>query len=213
MPFPNPNRPPNSGNKPGKAIVRDPEEKRLRALRMLEMRIGGAMSYQAIADEFNVSIKTVKRVFSYAKKANLIGEAEDKILDELVPAAHGALKRALEDKDNTQLAGQLGLKIMEGALPGFGKKNASKVSVSDPNDSLAKAIAEARELYADALDGELVGESQGTLPPAAEAAADARYPRELYLPNPAGDGNDALGTPLMGKGEREGNRSDAVEGE
>src|SRR5690606_24658505 len=97
----------------------------------------------------------------YAKKAGLIVQAEDKILEELVPAAHGALKRALNDSDNVQLAGQLGLKVMEGALPGFGKKNASKTSVSDPNDSLAKAIEEARVLYADALDGELVGEPQG----------------------------------------------------
>lgn len=209
MPFPNPHRPPNSGNKPGKSTLHDPEQKRLRALKMLEARVGQSKSYQTIADEFNVSIKTVRRVFDYIKKAGLIVQAEDKILDELVPAAHRALKTALEDRENPQLAGQLGLKLMENALPGFGKKSAPKSGPTTDDNALAKAIAEARELYGNVLDGETVTQPVLTLPAGTETAADGGDSDELHHPQPAGPGDDPLGEAPVGAAGRERSRGDA----
>lgn len=76
----------------------DPEMRRARAMAMVARRIHGA-SYRDIAAEFNVSIDTVERSLTYAKRAGLIVRYEDKILSELVPGAIDQVKKAITNGD------------------------------------------------------------------------------------------------------------------
>lgn len=63
---------------------------------MMALRIRGS-SYRDIATEFNVSEDTVERTLSFAKKAGLIASFEDRILQELMPAAIETYKKAMEN--------------------------------------------------------------------------------------------------------------------
>jgi hypothetical protein len=89
---------------------------------MLESKIHGSSRVE-IAEEFNVSVSTVDKEFSWAKKAGLIASAEDKILAELVPLAHEAIREALINGD-----AEVALKIFEGTIPGFKKSNSKSHS-------------------------------------------------------------------------------------
>jgi len=187
-----------------KGRVQDPELKRLRALQFLAYRLQHSATYKQIAEHFNVSKDTVERVFSYAKRAGLIVQHEDKILQELVPAAIGAVKRALDDQEHPQEAGALGVKLMEGALPGFGKKQTNGKGVSGSDDSLARAIEEARRDFSHVLEGEVIDETPRALEAGDQTAADAGDAGELHLAEPAGPGDDPSGTPRVGAGVSEG---------
>jgi DNA-binding transcriptional ArsR family regulator len=159
----------------GDSSIRDPDLKRLRALRFIEERIKGK-SIKEIASEFNVSEDTVTRNLSYAKKAELVVEAEDKILRDLVPAAHEALKRALNG-ENSDVAAKAALEIFKGTLPSFSKRPTATGATSD-DSGLSSYIAKLRDSAALAertIDGTVVppaleGSPQRLLPAAAESA-------------------------------------------
>jgi hypothetical protein len=185
--------------------IHNPDLKRLRAAQFLEYRLANNASREQIAAHFKVSVSTVERVFAYARRAGLIVQAEDKILDELVPAAHNALKAALTDKDNVQMAGQLGLKVMENALPGFGKKPAAgKGGGSGDEDALAKAIEEARSEFGHLIiDADPDPEPQRALPAAQEGAPAEGNDGELREQDAPGASDDSLGASTVGAGVSE----------
>jgi hypothetical protein len=109
--------------KKGNGIIRDPQQKKLRALLMLEHKVKYTASSQEIATEFNVSIDTVKRTLSWARKAQLSVEVEDRILEELMPLAHEAIKLALGDTEAAPIErAKIALELYKGMVPGFGKK-------------------------------------------------------------------------------------------
>lgn len=123
------------------AIV-DPHQKRLRALLMLRHRIQHGATIKEIAEAFNVSEHTVQRTMSYAKKAQLVVEQEDKIFLELVPAAHNAIKRGLDDTDHPIEAAELGIKVFQHTIPAFQKTD--KGIPVDSSDELSRYITEYR---------------------------------------------------------------------
>jgi hypothetical protein len=132
--------------------LRDPDLRRLRALKMIDMKIRGK-TYKEIAEEFGVGTKAVKETLSWAKKAELVVKAEDKVLAELVPAAHDAFKRALAAED-PEVAFKAALEIFKGTLPGFTKaKQSNGPTVSDAG-SLSSYIDSLRNDLS--LDGEVL---------------------------------------------------------
>lgn len=157
----------------------NPDEKRIRALMMLEQRIKHGKTLKEVAEDFNVSLNTVKRTLSWARKADLVVEAEDRILQELVPAAHQALLNALQG-DNGKVAATAAIEIFKGILPTFAKK-----SKDSPNASSGEDLSR----YIDRLrTGEGLLEGQ-TLPalPAAEAETTPEGDGEPNLPRSAED--------------------------
>jgi hypothetical protein len=134
--------------------LRDPDLRRLRALRMIEMRIKGK-TMKEVADEFGVSTDTVERTLSWAKKAELVVEAEDKILRDLVPAAHKAISDVLAGT-NDEVKARTALEIFKGTLPSFAKKPTVKGNAShDAQSDLSSYIDTLRNgLIA---DGEVLG--------------------------------------------------------
>jgi DNA-binding transcriptional ArsR family regulator len=145
--------------KKGKAIVRNVDERRLRALMMLEHKIKNGVSNAHVAKEFGVSEKTVDRTLSWARKAGLVVKAEDKILQELVPLAHQAIKTALEKGDS-----DVALEIFKGMLPSFNKKQGPAPGGGNSRDELSSYIETLRAGLG-VIEGEVAGSSaERTLP-------------------------------------------------
>jgi hypothetical protein len=167
------------------AVIRDPAERRLRALMMLEYRIKNAASLEQIAKEFNVAPKTVQKNLTWARRAGLVADAEDKILQELVPAAHEALKKALTVGD-AETAGRLAIEVFKGTISGF--KKTPHTTVSDTGgDDLGTYLAQLRadNSNANAIDGELVeGTAQRALPAGPEASVEKGNLPSTVLPAP-----------------------------
>jgi len=133
--------------------LKDPDLRRLRALRMIDMRIRGKTMKQ-VAEEFGVSENTVERTLSWAKKAELVVQAEDKILRELVPAAQKALLAVLAG-ENDDVKAKAALEIFKGTLPSFAKKPTVTGASSGTDSDLSTYINTLRDgLIA---DGEIVG--------------------------------------------------------
>jgi len=174
--------------KKGRTILRDPAKIRIRALMMLEHQIRHSASRATIAKEFNVSINTVDRTLSWAKKADLLTKVEDKVLQELVPAAHKAILKALSDEDNPQKAGKLAIDVFKGMVPGFTKVSKGDASPTDPTGELARYVEQLRSDLG-VLDGELEGDPLSLEPAASEAEA---LPGLLALPagQPSSEGPD-----------------------
>lgn len=121
---------------------------------MIEMRVMNNTDGQ-IARAFNVHVNTVRRTLSWAERAGVIADFEDKILQELIPAAHKAVLNGLKQNDNPIEAAKLGLEIFKGAVPGFGKaKTGPKGNYVDPDDDLSAHIALLRA-HDGVLDGEI----------------------------------------------------------
>jgi transposase-like protein len=173
--------------------LRDPDLRRLRALRIVEMRIRGK-SIPEIAREFGVEDKTVHRDLSWAKKAELVIKAEDKILRELVPAAHKAIAEVFAGV-NDEVKAKTALQIFEKTLPSFSKTPKASGATVAPESDLSTYISSLRDaagLLDGAVDGDVIADDGRTplaslleggtflaLPPAeAEASPDS-------LPAPA----------------------------
>lgn len=157
--------------KKGQAVLRDPAAQRVRALQMLEFKIRKAATVEEIADEFNVHPNTVKRALSFAKKADLITAAEDRILQNLVPEAEKALLAGLQSTDSPIKAAELALKLLEGFVPALKKKQGPAANASGGVvDELERYISALRADTSDqppAVEGQVVQ----SLPPAAASAA------------------------------------------
>lgn len=124
---------------------------------MVVRRIHGA-SNSDIAQEFKVSKDTVERSLSFAKRAGLVTQFEDQILQDLVPEAIKAFKKAMENGDTT-----VALEVFKGT--GLLLRPSEKVVApkSDEGD-LASYIKQIR------LPN---GPNQSALPPASESSAPA----------------------------------------
>lgn len=72
--------------------------KRLQALKWMSQKMDG-MTTREIAEEAGLSHDTITNRLSWADRAGLFASFEDKLLQELIPAAHKALLSALEDGD------------------------------------------------------------------------------------------------------------------
>lgn len=143
-----------------KSSLKDPDLRRLRALGMIDMRIRGKTNKE-VAKAFNVSEDTVERTLTWAKKAELVVQAEDKILRELVPAAQTAILAVLQG-DDLEVKAKTALEIFKGTLPSFakGKPNAGP-TVSDAG-SLSSYIDSLRNELS--IDGTVVGGDSVALP-------------------------------------------------
>jgi hypothetical protein len=146
--------------------LNSPKMRRIRALQMVQMRVSN-MTNQQIADHFRIHESAVKKTLSWAEKAGLLAEAEDKILQELFPHARKAIQAALEDDDHKQEAGKLGFELFKALIPGMGKpsKPLTPTTKPDSGDELAAHIALLRSN--DSIDGEVVrNDPAQSLPPA-----------------------------------------------
>lgn len=95
--------------------------KRLRALKMIDLRIRGN-TMETIEKELGLSPAGQKKLLDWAEKANLVAEAEDQILKELVPNALSRVNKAILEEGDTQAA----LEVLKGA--GIFKKASDKSS-------------------------------------------------------------------------------------
>lgn len=154
--------------KKGASIIRDPASQRLRSLMMLEFKIKNGASHEAVAKEFGVSVSTVNRMLSQSKRAELIAGLEDKVLSELMPAAHQAIVDALQDGDASSIEkAKIGLELFKGAMPGFGKK---ATGPSSDGNELQRYLDQFRNgngvLEGEVASGAVEGQSLRALPPA-----------------------------------------------
>ena len=94
--------------------IRNPNQKRARAVAMLEQRIMHGKTNEEIAKSFNVAPSTVARAMSLAAKGDIIISFEDKLHKELLPKAHEALSTLL-DEGSDMVKAKVALKIYEGA--------------------------------------------------------------------------------------------------
>jgi hypothetical protein len=164
-----------------RSSLKDPDIRRLRALRMIEMRIKGH-SHKEIAKEFNVAEDTVARTLTWAKKAELIVQAEDRIVRELIPAATEALRAVLAGDDD-EVKAKTALEIFKGTLPTFAKGKPNAGPVTSDNGNLSDYINKLRDNLL--TDGEVLGTSDNRriegvaprlLPAAAESIASEGLP-------------------------------------
>jgi hypothetical protein len=144
---------------------------------MIDARVRGK-SNREIAQEFGVSENTVARTLTWAKKAELVVKAEDKILAELVPAAHDAILKALKG-ENAEVAAKAALEIFKGTLPSFSKRPSGAGATASDSPDLASYITKLRgnlTLDGETIDAEssspaLEGSPRLALPAAAESSA------------------------------------------
>jgi biotin operon repressor len=167
----------------GTGILRDPQMKKIRALMMMEFKIKTAASANEIAKEFGVSRKTVERTLSYAKKAGLLVEIEDRILAELMPAAHKAILAGLADSENPIEAAKIGMDLLKAGVPMLKKTQGPAKAAGD--DELDAYIAQLRADGPDVIDAD-------ELPAAADATL-LTLPPAAQTPTPQGDASPARG--------------------
>ncbi len=86
-----------SGRPPSPMAVNEPKFRRLRAMKMVEGKVMRNMTNRELADEFRCSVDTVERTLTWAKRADIFASYEDKIVEELIPLAHTAIRDALAD--------------------------------------------------------------------------------------------------------------------
>lgn len=196
---------------PGKqrTAIHDPELKRLRAIKMMEARVAG-YSNTEVSRMFQVSVDTVERVLSYAKRANILAERSDAILQRLLPLSEDAIVEALKAKDVDPVArAQIALKVYEGT--GLMGPKASKGEISGGDDELSRAMkelrAKAKELE-DTSEGELVSGlpqrliADGTSPQAAGAVGE-NIQEPSDLPSGAAENGAEPGPPTPALPEKE----------
>lgn len=128
---------------------------------MIALRIRG-QSYKNIATEFNVSEDTVERTLNYAKRAGLVAQFEDQILEELVPAAIENFKTAMQNGDT-----QVALEVFKGTGLLLRPQERAKPAIADSDGD------EDLEVYIRRIRGGTPGHSL-TEPAAAAPALDPR---------------------------------------
>lgn len=123
---------------------------------MIQARVEG-LTIAEVANKFNVCTKTVERTLSWARSADLFIEFEDKLMTELLPLAHGSLKRALENEES----GQVALEIYKGR--NLLKKQGQKTQVEQAEDNdLAEYVRNMREIAGErdrTVDGQVISGS------------------------------------------------------
>lgn len=84
-------------------------ERKMRAAEIVKKTVLQGKTKAETAREMGISVDTLQRTIHWADQAQLFVEYEKRLLDELLPLAHEAVKSALQDGD-----AQVGLKILEG---------------------------------------------------------------------------------------------------
>lgn len=152
---------------------------------MMALRIRGK-GYRDIAAEFNVSEDTVERTLNYAKRAGLVAQFEDQILQELVPAAIESFKTAMQNGDT-----QVALEVFKGTGFLLRPQERAKPLVTDGDGD------EDLEVYIRRIRGGTPGHSlSDTAVPA--GALDARH-----LPTVAAHTDPAPAPPLLTAGRED----------
>ena len=120
--------------------VTEPKFKRLRAMKMVEGKVMRNMTNTQLAKEFNCSVDTVERTLTWAKRADIFATYEDKIVQELIPLAHSAIRDALAD-GNAKIAVEVfkGLNLLRTGPAAQGSIQQAK------DDDLAAYIANKRD--------------------------------------------------------------------
>lgn len=94
--------------------LRDPKAQRARAAKMLEMKILEGKTNKEIAKEFHVGEMTVKKAMTLARKGDIVVSFEDRLMNELLPLAHDAIRNSLMGIEGGGNA-KIGLEIFKGA--------------------------------------------------------------------------------------------------
>lgn len=81
------------------ARLRDPEYQKTRALMMAERRLKGA-TVKELAAEFHLHEQTVDDILLWVKNSNLLRTFESQIIEDLMPGAIAAFKKAMENGDS-----------------------------------------------------------------------------------------------------------------
>ena len=134
--------------------VFEPKFRKLRAMKMVEGKVMHNMTNKDLATEFKCSIDTVERTLTWAKRADIFATFEDKIVQELIPLAHTAIRDALTD-GNAKIAVEVfkGLNLLR-----TGQAVSNSIQKIQEDD-LAVYIAAKREkaqLLENTIDGESV---------------------------------------------------------
>jgi hypothetical protein len=187
MPFSTTNQPSKRSVKPkGGTKVQDEGIKRAQATLMLARRIQGA-SLDQIAAEFNVSENTIKRRIDYAQRHNLLADATDRVLTELVGPAHQVYAKALASEE-LQLALQAARDVMFGTGI-LSKNNRAQVAPAETVEMTLEMWREKRkqgyESAADPADDQ------------ADPHADLASGAPSLLGEILGDDDDADGLPFV----------------
>lgn len=124
-------------------------------MKMVEGKVMRNMSNTDLAREFNCSVDTVERTLSWAKKADIFASYEDKIVQELIPLAHTAIRDALAD-GNAKIAVEVfkGLNLLKSGPAPIGSTQRAQ------EDDLASYIAAKRDraqLQESTVEGKLIG--------------------------------------------------------
>lgn len=137
------------------ARIESEDLKRLQVMMIVQMLLTKNMNYNEIAAKLNMDRETVERRMIWAKKANILVDLENQMMNELVPSGMKAIKTAMEDGDaETALELFKCLGILKDP-----RVQKTQVQVQE-EDELSKAILEAkekRELLEGTVDGELIG--------------------------------------------------------
>ena len=169
--------------RPSATRLVNPQQKKARALKMLEKRILEGKTTAQIAKEFGVSTNTAQSALSFAAKGELMVGFEDTLLKDLVPLAQTAAKMALME-GNAKVA----LEVMKGV--GLLRANHTRTQTQlAEEDALSRYIAQKRahsQQLEDTLDGTLAPQ---TALPAADP--DPAAPAALRTP----ESGDALASP------------------
>lgn len=187
-------------------MITDPEMKRIRALMMVQFKIKNGATIPEVAKEFGVSENTVKRNLSYVKRAKLLADLEDRILNELGTAAFDAIHAALTDKNSPAIEkGKLGIETLKGFVPGFQKKQGpSPVTAGDDLASYIATLRAEEGEHDNVIDGETVESSAQRALPAAEASVAAEGHAPAAGPDADGPEPVAEKPQSLGISEREG---------
>jgi hypothetical protein len=118
----------------------EPKFKRLRAMKMVEGKVLRNLNNAELAKEFHCSVDTVERTLTWAKRADIFATFEDKIVQELIPLAHDAIKSALAE-GNAKIAVEVfkGLNLLRTGPAAAGSLAAAK------EEDLAAYIAAKRD--------------------------------------------------------------------
>lgn len=130
----------------------NPQQKKARALKMLEKRILEGKSTAQIAQEFGVSTHTAANALSFAAKGELMVGFEDTLLKDLVPLAQTAAKMALME-GNAKVA----LEVMKGVGLLRATHTRTQTQLAE-EDALSRYIAQKRahsQQLEDTYDAEL----------------------------------------------------------
>lgn len=163
---------PPTKQRPSRTRMHNPEQRKARALKMLEKRILEGKTTAQIAQDFGVSPYTAQRAMSFAAKGDLLVNFEDTLLRDLVPLAQTAAKMALMEGNP---------KVALEVLKGVGLLRSTHVRTQTQmaeEDALSRYIAQKR-VHSQQLENTYDGQNaENTALSAANTSTDAQSRHE-----------------------------------